>query len=69
MTHPCRVLHHPFAERQQRVAGQTAEIACDQIRTVSRNRLGERLGPIDDAAAAAVRHVITEMYGVLSVRA
>ena len=50
------------------VAGQTAEIACDQIRTVSRARLSERMGHIGEDAAAAVRHVITEMYGVLSVR-
>ena len=50
------------------VAGRTAEVACDQIRTVSRARLSERMGHIGEDAAAAVRHVITEMYGVLSVR-
>lgn len=62
-------LHPRWPSRiRTEVAGQTAEIACDQIRTVSRSRLGERIGPIDDAAAAAVRHVITEMYGVLSVQ-
>jgi len=51
------------------VAGKTAEVACDEIHTVSRRRLDERMDRIDEEAAAAVRHVITEMYGVLSVRA
>ena len=63
-------LHPRWPSRvRTELAGKAAEIACDQIRTVSRGRLGERMGPIDDEAAAAVRHVITEMYGVLSVRA
>lgn len=44
------------------------EIAVDQIRTISRTRIGEKLGRIDDRTAAQLRHVITEMYGVLSVR-
>jgi len=43
------------------------EIAVDQIRTVSRDRIGDRLGTIGDDEAAAVRHVITEMYGILAV--
>ncbi len=51
------------------VAVQSAEVACDQVRTVSRSRLSEHMGRIDEEAAAAVRHVITEMYGALSVRA
>ncbi len=63
-------LHPRWPSRvRAEVAGQSAEVACDQIRTVSRGRLGERMGRIDEEAAAAVRHVITEMYGVLSVRA
>lgn len=43
------------------------EIAVDQIRTVSRKRIGNPLGAISAAEAASVRHIITEMYGVLSV--
>jgi mRNA interferase MazF len=45
------------------IAGREADIAID------RTRLGELIDTISDAAAAEVRHVITEMYGVLSVRA
>jgi len=51
------------------VGGIDGEIAIDQIRTVSRTRLGNILGTIDDSEAASVRHIITEMYGVLSVSA
>ena len=51
------------------IAGREAEIAVDQIRTIERSRLGERVDAIQEAAAAQVRHVITLMYGVLSVHA
>jgi len=50
------------------IAGREAEIAIDQIRTIGKARLGERLDLISAAAAAEVRHIITEMYGLLSVR-
>jgi mRNA interferase MazF len=49
------------------IAGVEGEIAVDQIRTVSRARLGEMLGTLDESEAASIRHIITEMYGVLSV--
>jgi mRNA interferase MazF len=52
---------------QTRVAGKAAEIAVDQIRTIARLRIGSRAGVLQPASAAAVRHVITLMYGVLSV--
>ena len=52
---------------QTMVAGREAEIAVDQIRTVSRQRIGGLVGHVDDATAAAIRHVITVMYGLLSV--
>jgi mRNA interferase MazF len=58
--------HWPFRV-QARVAGKPAEIAVDQIRTVDRNRIGRRVGILRPAVAAEVRHVITLMYGVLSV--
>jgi mRNA interferase MazF len=42
---------------------QPAEIAVDQIRTISKSRLGEKAGKLTDDQAAALRRLITEMYG------
>lgn len=44
-------------------AGQPAEIAVDQIRTISKQRLGRTLDTLSESDAAALRRVITEMYG------
>ncbi len=44
-------------------AGRKAEIAVDQIRTVSKDRLGKRLDVLEPATAGQVRRLITEMYG------
>lgn len=52
---------------QTKVGGKEAEIAVDQIRAIAKARLGKRIGSLAPAAAAGVRHVITEMYGLLSV--
>jgi mRNA interferase MazF len=61
-------LHSRWPSRiQATVGGKRAEIAVDQIRTVSRERLGKRMGKVSAPIAAGVRHLITEMYGVLSV--
>ncbi len=46
-----------------RVAGKGAEIAVDQIRTVSKSRLGRKLGVLSKVDASALRRLITEMYG------
>lgn len=46
-----------------RCAGRPAEIAVDQIRTVSQARLGTGLGSLSESDAAALRRLITEMYG------
>ena len=46
-----------------RCGGQPAEIAVDQIRTVSKARLGARIGVITAEQAARLRRIITEMYG------
>jgi mRNA interferase MazF len=46
-----------------RVSGQSAEIAVDQIRTVSKARLGRKLGALSNEEAGALRRLITEMYG------
>ncbi len=42
---------------------QKAEIAVDQIRTVSKNRLVKRLDELSAVDAARVRRLIVEMYG------
>jgi len=46
-----------------RVAGRDAEIAVDQIRTVSKSRVGAKLGRLSDAKAGDLRRLIREMYG------
>ena len=46
-----------------RVAGRKAEVAVDQIRTVSKTRVGRKLGQLTAADAGALRRLITEMYG------
>jgi mRNA interferase MazF len=46
-----------------RCAGRPAEVAVDQIRTVSKIRLGDKIGSLSQVEAATLRRVITEMYG------
>ena len=46
-----------------RVGGRSAEIAVDQIRTVSKARLGRKLATLSNEEARALRRLITEMYG------
>ncbi len=46
-----------------RVAGRPGEIAVDQIRTAARARLGGKIGALTAEEAAALRRLITEMYG------
>jgi mRNA interferase MazF len=61
-------IHSAWPSRvQTTVDGKPAEIAVDQIRAIAKIRLGEQIDRLDAVAAASVRHVITEMYGVLSV--
>jgi mRNA interferase MazF len=61
-------LHPRWPSRvQATVAGRPAEIAVDQIRAVAKARLGRRVDRLRGPVAAEVRHVITEMYGLLSV--
>jgi mRNA interferase MazF len=40
-----------------------AEIAVDQIRTVSKTRLGSRIESLSDKEASSLRRLITEMFG------
>ncbi len=56
---------HPRWRSRIRIvcAGRKAEIAVDQIRTLSKERLGRRLDALGPAEAAQLRRLITEMYG------
>ena len=57
-------LHPAWRSRLQvRCGGRPADIAVDQIRTVSKARIGDRIGSLSKDEAAALRRVITEMYG------
>jgi len=44
-------------------AGRRAEIAVDQIRTISKERLGRRVDWLEPALASQLRQLITQMYG------
>lgn len=46
-----------------RCGRQPAEVAVDQIRTISKDRLGRKLGTLTDVEAATLRRLLTEMYG------
>lgn len=46
-----------------RCAGRAAEVAVDQIRSVSKVRLGDKIGALKQNDAAALRRLISEMYG------
>ena len=57
-------LHPDWRSRLQvRCGRQNADIAVDQIRTISKSRLGDKIGRLTDDRAAALRRLITEMYG------
>jgi len=57
-------LHPQWRSRIQiKCAGKPAEIAVDQIRTVSKSRLQRKLGRLTAKEAAEVRRLIGEMYG------
>lgn len=57
-------LHPQWRSRLQiRCAGQDAEIAVDQIRTISKQRLRRRLDRLSAEEAAQLRGLIAEMYG------
>jgi len=56
-------LHPTWRSRLSvRIARQPAEIAVDQIRTISKARLGARLGKLAADDAATLRRLIVEMY-------
>ncbi|TVP80348.1 MAG: type II toxin-antitoxin system PemK/MazF family toxin [Puniceicoccaceae bacterium] len=45
-------------------AGKPSEIAVDQIRTVSKQRLRHAIDKLDPAEAEELRQLIVEMYGM-----
>jgi len=58
-------LHPLWRSRLQIVcAGAKAEIAVDQIRTISKQRLKKKIDRISSEDAAQLRRIITEMYGL-----
>ena len=57
-------LHPGWRSRvHTRGTGRLAEIAVDQIRTISKSRLGRTFGALSEDEASALRKTITEMYG------
>jgi len=44
-------------------AGRKADICAEQIRVVSKRRLGAKLGTLTDTDATALRQLLSEMYG------
>ena len=57
-------LHPRWRSRLQiRCANKDAEIAVDQIRTISRQRLKKKIDRLPDEQAAQLRRIITDMYG------
>ena len=56
-------LHPRWRGRLQvKCVGQDAEIAVDQIRTISKERLGRRIDDLTADNAAKLRRIISEMY-------
>ena len=57
-------LHPSWRSRLQIIcAGREAEIAVDQIRTLSKQRFKQKIDQISSENAAQLRRLITEMYG------
>ncbi len=58
------VLHPRWRGRLQiRCAGKEAEIAVDQIRTISKQRLQDPVDKLSAGVAGQLRRLITDMYG------
>lgn len=57
-------LHPQWRARfQLKCAGKPAEIAVDQIRTISKQRLRKKIDTLSNISAAQLRKLITDMYG------
>ena len=59
-----RKLHYQWRSRIQiQCSGQDAEIAVDQIRTISKNRLEQKVDKLSTEESLQLRQLITDMYG------
>lgn len=57
-------LHPKWRTRLQiKCANKKAEIAVDQIRTISKKRLQKKMDKLPSPKAAQLRKLITDMYG------
>ena len=57
-------LHPKWRTRIQiKCANKSAEIAVDQIRTISKKRLQKRIDKLSSSKAEQLRKLITDMYG------
>jgi len=57
-------LHLQWRTRLQiKCADKDAEIAVDQIRTISKQRLRKKIDKLSNNKAAQLRKLITDMYG------
>jgi mRNA interferase MazF len=57
-------LHPTWRSRLQIIcAGKPADIAVDQIRTISKQRLKQKIDRLSAEDAAQLRKLISEMYG------
>jgi mRNA interferase MazF len=57
-------LHATWRSRLQvRCGRQPADVAVDHIRSIDKSRLGRKIDSLSDQDAAALRRLITEMYG------
>jgi len=57
-------IHPTWSSRLQvRIRRRDAEVAVDQMRTISKCRLGSKIAVLSEDQAALLRRIITEMYG------
>ena len=57
-------IHPRWRSRLQVICtGKKAEIAVDQIRTISKKRLKKKIDQISANSAAKLRRLVSEMYG------
>jgi len=57
-------IHQQWRTRLQiKCANKNAEIAVDQIRTISKLRLQNKIDSLSNTKAAQLRKLITDMYG------
>jgi mRNA interferase MazF len=57
-------IHPTWRTRLQiNCADKQAEVAVDQIRTISKTRLKNKIGQLPNTDASQLRRIITDMYG------